>query len=389
MDKIDKYIIDDLSQDIKLPQSYQNIISNTLKNKQITKKYRLKKLIHTIITSISSLILFSGMAFAGYTVYEKVWKEPQSFNSLEERIEYDREFSQKNTEEKINKNKIMSIEEAISISSDIFKNLEIEQNITTENIKINSEQFASYFEIETNEYTMSLTPNGVFRYLMNKKFNYNAKDNIIDESTALELSNKIINCLNLNNNYSLNFIEYTNGFIKNDSYNIWMASYYETINGLENKYNCINIFFSIIDNNMVIERISKLDDNWEFQNNEVIIEKEKSIEIAQSADRKISMLDISAIDAELAIERINSFVYAQEKTLGKEDEYKYEDIDGGTNIYNAYSNEKILRTIWKVKIDYNYNDDNARNSNESRGRYYYVDATTGEIIGGSWGQIGY
>ena len=52
MDKIDKYIIDNLSQDIKLPQSYQNIISNTLKNKKITKRYKFKKIINFFIINL-------------------------------------------------------------------------------------------------------------------------------------------------------------------------------------------------------------------------------------------------------------------------------------------------------------------------------------------------
>ena len=168
-----------------------------------------------------------------------------------------------------------------------------------------------------------------------------------------------------------------------------MASYYETINGLQNKYSCINIFFSVIDDNVVIERISNLDDNYEYQNNEIVITKENAIEIAKAADRKISILDITKIDAELAIERVNSFVYAQEKTLGKEDEYKYEIIDGYNTAYNAYFNEKILRTIWKVKIDYEFRNENKRNDNERFGRIYYIYSTTGEVIGGSWGQTGY
>lgn len=389
MDNIDKFIKDTLRQKIDIPLSCENIILYTLKKEKLLKRHKRCKFLKSLCTACLGIILGTGIAFAGYTAYEKVWKEPQSFNSLEERIEYDKEFSKKDTQEQINKSKIISTEEAISISSNIFKNLEIEQNIASENVKLNSESFSGYFEIETNEYKMDLKPNGTFSYLINKKFNYNAKDNIIDENTAIESSNKIINSLNLKNQYSLNYIEYTNGFIKNDSYNIWLASYYETINDIKNKYNCINIFFSIIDNNMVIERINNLDDNWEYQNNEVIITKEKAIEIAKIIDRKISMLDITTIDAELDIEIVNSFVYAQEKTLGKEDEYKYEIIDDVTNIYNAYSNEKILRTIWKVKISYNYNEDNARNDKEFLGRYYYVDATTSEIIGGSWGKIGY
>lgn len=389
MDNIDRLIKDTLKQKIDIPLSCENKILYTLQKKKLVKKYKHFKLIKSFCTACLGIIFSTGFVFAGYTVYEKIWKEPQVFNTFEERIEYDREFSEKEAKELLEKNKIISIEEAISNSSDIFKQLEIEQNITTENVKINSETFLGYFEIETNEYEMTLDSSGKFRFFKNKKYNFYAKDNIIDENTALELSNKIINNLNLDKQYSLRFIEHSNGYRNNNGYNIWLACYYETINGLQNEYNSIYISFSIIDNNMVIESISNLDNNFEFKNGEILITKEKAIEIAKTADRKISILDITKTDAELAIKRLNSFVYAQEKTLGKEDEYRYEIINDVTNSYNAYSNEKIIRTVWKVKISYNYNEDNARNDKEFLGRYYYVDATTGEIIGGSWGQFDY
>lgn len=389
MDNIDKLIQDSLKQNIEVPLSCKNTILYTLQKKKIVKKYKLFKFMKSLCTACLSILFSTSVVFASYTVYEKVWKEPKIYNSLEEKIEYDKEIIEKDNKERVEKSEIISVEKAISNSLNIFKKLEIEQEITTENVKINSEKFFNYFEIETNEYIMELTPNGNFCYLINKRYDYNAKDDSIDENTALELSKKIINSLNFNKQYSLNFIEYTNGFINNNSYDIWMASYYETINGIKNKYNCINIFFSIIDNNLVIERISNLNDNYEFQNNEIIITEEQAIKIAKSADRKISILDITTVDAELDIERLNAFVYVQIETLGKEDEIKSEVVNDNTNYYYGYTNEKIIRNIWKVKIDYNYSSDKARNKNEYLGRYYYIDATTGEIIGGSWGKIGY
>ena len=45
--------------------------------------------------------------------------------------------------------------------------------------------------------------------------------------------------------------------------------------------------------------------------------------------------------------------------------------------------------VWDIKINYTYDNTKARNNGEFLGRNYYVDATTGEIIGGSWGKINY
>jgi len=60
------------------------------------------------------------------------------------------------------------------------------------------------------------------------------------------------------------------------------------------------------------------------------------------------------------------------------------------NVLNTikYSNEKILRKVWNVKIKYQFNyipDEPVHNWKEQFGREYYIDATTGEIIGGNWG----
>jgi hypothetical protein len=389
MDKIDIFIRNTIKNEFELPQSYNNVIWYTLKKKSKIKKYKYIKLLKTICTTCVGIILSTGFVFAGYTMYERVWKEPKIYNSLEEKITDEKAISEENNKEKFETNEIISNQEAVSIFSNILSNLGISQNISEENIKINTELYSQYFSIETNEYTIDISANGIFQNFINKSFDYTIKCDDITEKKATEFANKIIESINLNNKYTLNNIESTVSLKNGNTANIWFASYYQEINGLKNKYNCINLSFYVVNNRVIIESIITLDNDFEFQDNEVLITKEEALKIAKDMDRKISVLDINSCDAELAIERLNSFVYIQEQTLGKEDEIKEEIIDGVGNTYYGYSNEKILRIVWKVKIDYNYNASNARNENEYRGRYYYIDATTGEIIGGSWGKLGY
>ena len=87
---------------------------------------------------------------------------------------------------------------------------------------------------------------------------------------------------------------------------------------------------------------------------------------------------------------MNAFIYEQEETGGKEDGFVRESENGKGNIlYNQYVSEKILRKVWNIKINYEVdieNLENLNNINEIYGREYYVDATTGEIIGGRWKQ---
>lgn len=367
------------------PMSYNNIILNSLNNKKAKKKYKSQKFIQILSTACAVVFLTCSITYAGFSVYEKIWKQPVIHNSLGEKGSYINKIHEKDNKERLEENKTISIDEVISISSNIFSNLEIEQNISIENVKVNQETYTNYFEIETTEYTMSLTSNGTFQYLKNKNYKSDNNYDDISNDKANELAEKILNSLNLKSQYSLKYLEETQEFINNKGYDMWMASYYETIDGLQNKYKSINISFNVSDNKIALKDIGMFDDNFKFQNNEVIIDKEQAIETAKSVDRKISIQDISTVTAELSIERLNSFVYVQEKNLGKEYGVKVEIIDGVENDYYGYSNEKILRKVWNIKISYNYEKEKSRNHLEYLGRRYYIDATTGEVIGGAWG----
>ena len=139
-----------------------------------------------------------------------------------------------------------------------------------------------------------------------------------------------------------------------------------------------------------IYKYAKYDKGYEFKNDEVTLSKEQAIEIAKNKNTDISSLEIKNIEADLEIRPMNAFIYEQEETGGKEDGFVRESENGKGNIlYNQYVSEKILRKVWNIKINYEVdieNLENLNNINEIYGREYYVDATTGEIIGGRWKQ---
>ena len=119
MDNIDKFIMEDLMSDIILPNSFCSTILNGLNKKEKIKQYRRKKIIKAIITSIMSIILGTGTVFAGYTVYEKVWKEPFEYNNLNESIIAEKENYEETNQKNLEKSKIISIDKAINIFSNI------------------------------------------------------------------------------------------------------------------------------------------------------------------------------------------------------------------------------------------------------------------------------
>lgn len=386
MDDIDRLIKDTLKQNIDIPLSCENTILYTLKKNNLVKKYKHFKFIKSLCTACLGILFSTGIVFAGYTVYEKVWKEPTVYNSLEEKINHDKNVYETTNKANLEKNEVISSEKAISIAQDIYNNLNILESISQNNLTINKDVFTNYYDIQTQKYNIVISANGIFRDLINNSFNYISINDNISEEEAINIANTIIQSINLDDKYNLQYIERTKSFKNGNGANIWFASYYQMINGLDNKYNCINISFNVVNNILQIESIITIDNDFKYENNEVILTKDEAIKIAKEIDRKISVLDITSCKADLEIERLNSFVYIQEQTLGKEDEQKNEIIDGVIHSYTGYSHEKILRTIWNVKIYYDYNNTNARNDKERFGRNYYIDSTTGEVIGGSWGK---
>ena len=82
MDKYEKIITDIVNKKIKTPSSYQNVIQTTLFNENVTTNNKLKKV---LATSCVGIILTSSIVFAGYTIYEKVWKEPIKYDITQEK----------------------------------------------------------------------------------------------------------------------------------------------------------------------------------------------------------------------------------------------------------------------------------------------------------------
>ena len=131
---------------------------------------------------------------------------------------------------------------------------------------------------------------------------------------------------------------------------------------------------SIYLNNIIIFR----DDS--FQNNEVVISKDEAIEIAKNKEKEFSEYDIINVEAELSIEKLNAYIYAIENEIFKEpqsmEERKY------------YKTDNITRKVWKVKVDHGLSPKDFgffksfEYEKEGMSKYYFVDATTGEIIGG-------
>ena len=115
-----------------------------------------------------------------------------------------------------------------------------------------------------------------------------------------------------------------------------------------------------------------------YQNNPVVITEEEAINIAKNKEQELSPHEITNVTSSLSIEKMNAFIYQLEN-----DKY---DVTGTMEDETYYKTENITRKVWKVKIEHNVDDKDYIDYNqyikEGMNKYYYVDATTGEIIGG-------
>ena len=104
--------------------------------------------------------------------------------------------------------------------------------------------------------------------------------------------------------------------------------------------------------------------------------EEEAITIAKQKDRELNKNNkIKNVLAKLKIVNMNEYIYVRENNLSTENQ-KIENADGGILYYNQYKDSKIYRKAYGIYISYE--------DNENKDIYteYYIDATTGEIIGG-------
>ena len=156
------------------------------------------------------------------------------------------------------------------------------------------------------------------------------------------------------------------------------ANFYKYYDGIANKNESFNVSFLNYNGEIYLNSILIGTDNT-YQNNPVVITEEEAINIAKKKEQELSPNEITNIISSLSIEKMNAFIYQLEN-----DKY---DVTGTMEDETYYKTENITRKVWKIKIEHNaewkdYMDHN-QYVKEGMGKIYFIDATTGEIIGGT------
>ena len=153
MEAYENFIYETLRKEISTPQSYKRAIKTALYKDKKEIKNNFKRV---VLAACGEIILTTGIAFAGYTVYEKVWKEPRSYDVNQEKpaIISEEEKSELVTEDEIK-------EKAKEILKDFgYPNKEIKKIDLNRSYDDNLNSYYAVYTVEypdfvTDEYTVA------------------------------------------------------------------------------------------------------------------------------------------------------------------------------------------------------------------------------------------
>lgn len=413
MDELDKRLFSNLSNKIEIPNQYTYVINNALNNKTKIKKIEIRSMIKAIITFMMGVLLTGGVVFAATTTYEKIWKEPKKYDSYEEyqeKLKNDGKIYMESvviTDDDIEK--VESDEQAKQKAAEVMQLFGYDSSkIKTVELKkgyLESSKLTYVVRTSIVNYGIEVdidAETGKFESFMNNDMMYNYNSYVPDKLEELEVkeyAKDIYQKLGYKEGvYEIGNIREIAHCFGDQSVTEWEVEYYKKGRYIANDTDKLVLVFLVENGKIKINNFAHWKDSeYQYQDNNIEITEEKAIEIAKEKDKIIADKEIEDINAELKIGRMNSFVYLQEQSQGTDDGTRTKQ-EGNTSItYNTYEEtEKIARNVWSVWITYKKvedyhtaksNDEMNRMFKEALGRVYYVDATSGEIIGGSWGEM--
>ena len=160
--------------------------------------------------------------------------------------------------------------------------------------------------------------------------------------------------------------------------NVWNVTYYKKYNGIINPYERL-IFYLIVNQNEVKVCSIYTDQNGVYEDNPQVITEQEAIEIAKNKEKEITENAIIDVKAELGIRKQNSYIFELEQNASKDNNEKETNKNSTINI-----NENLIRNVWIISIKHeNYDNESIEDYLRGVSKQYYVDKTTGEIIGGN------
>ena len=381
MDQLDKYIQDIVSQKITEPDDLEEIMLNAIHTAKGKKRIRRYKITRAIITSVTTIIITAGVGVAGFIAYDKIWKDPEkyTYEEIQETIAEGNNVGEVEnliTEETAKQN-------ATTIMNNLGYNNETIKSITLQKDINNNDKPFYVIRTGSNENEgIVITLNGStgeLKSFTNNEFNNtNVKENEISNDQAKEYSEQIIENIGFTEKeYQFTECSKQQVVSNNQIKSIWVAKYYKLYDGIYNPYEVLTNNFAINDNKIEISSIIETSDGT-YDNNPTVITQEEATQIAINKEKELTSREIESTSSEIGIRKMNSYIYQLENNIDNTN------VDS-RNKDNTIATELKIRKVWIITVKH----DKAFKKNMSDLEYlrqtnkeYYIDITTGEIIGG-------
>ena len=358
---------------------FENIISKSRMKIAVSKfegedvKMPKRNLAKFVATFIVAATLSGGLVYAaGSTIYEKIWKQPESYK-----------INQNVTDEE--KAKCISEEEAENIGNSYLKKIGLSDE-TIQSLGLTKEFLSNenVWDLTSQKATIVIDgETGKIKSVNIPTWEYEIPQNYgITREEARKVAEELLQKYRPeddNGEYELIRLKRNNE--QDEKAYIWYADFYKKYGDLINPEERISIGWVPTINGLYSLNIT----SKAYENNEQKISKEEAIKIATEKDQQIETnRTIKDTKAEIRIKQMNENVYLRENF---KEEYEKGTLNlekTGENTYKLkedavmYKTEERIRKVWCVAVIYDLDE-------PYYGYTYYIDSTTGEIIGGQLG----
>ena len=314
---------------------YKNVKNDSFFNKHHYKQKNNIVFLNNFIIFLMTVLLTTGVVYATSYCINNIWKEPKEYVYEEEKKVKEEDLENSITEE-----------EAKNIGLKVLEKMNI--NIgNIENCYLNKSPGLNRIEwvIETDkdiEIRINAKNGEIYSFSNNALLNSNIISKV-SENDAIEIAKEIYNKLSYEKNYMLSYItSLDNGK--------WQADFCIIYGEVFNPYQCVRITFIPKTKELIMLNIF----DYDFENNPYQISEEQAITIVKN---RYGEGNIQTISAKKDIQKMNAIIYQKENPSQT----------------GEYMTEDIVRNVWNIEVT------------EKKNGYieqFYVDATTGEIIGG-------
>lgn len=324
-----------------------------------------------VATFILAIGITTGLVYGGSVVYDKIWKEPESYK-----------MNMNLSEEE--KAKCISEEEAEEIGNSYLNKIGLNDE-TIQNLGLTKEFFSdeNVWVMGSQKATLTIdAEKGILKSVQIPTWEYKIPYNYgITREEARKVAKELLEKYRPeddNGDYEL--VKLTRNMETDEASYIWYAIFHKKYGDLFNENEEINIGWVPTINGLYSLNFKRNT----YENNEEKISKEDAIKIATEKDKQIEKSKtIKETKAEIRIKKMNENVYLRENF---KEEYEKGTLNlekTGENTYQFkedavfYKTEERVRKVWCVVVKYDMDENYV-----SAAYTYFVDATTGEIIGG-------